>query len=158
MPEPGSYVTLTYGKMPVVMVRDKENKVHVLHNRCGHKGIKLVDLPGGKIGGQAELPPPPPLRARAEPPPAFGDDDMVEVGRVHYFRNCGSRHGANVVAGGVLPDLRYSPMLASEGSWRAVVIDGALADKAMMSFADNLTAAEVGALRSNVVSRAHESQ
>jgi 2-chlorobenzoate 1,2-dioxygenase len=36
VPEPGSYVTLNYGKMPVVMVRDKKHEVHVLHNRCGH--------------------------------------------------------------------------------------------------------------------------
>jgi alcohol dehydrogenase (cytochrome c)/quinohemoprotein ethanol dehydrogenase len=111
-----------------------------------------------KIGGQAELPPPPPLRARAEPPPAFGDDVMVEEGRVHYARNCGGCHGANVFASGVLPDLRYSPMLATEESWRAVVIDGILADKGMVSFSENLTAAEAEALRSYVVSRAHESQ
>jgi PQQ-dependent dehydrogenase (methanol/ethanol family) len=111
-----------------------------------------------KIGGQAELPPPPPLRARAEPPPAFGDDDMVEEGRVHYFRNCGGCHGANVVSGGVLPDLRFSSMLATEESWRAVVIDGILAERGMMSFAENLTAAEAEALRSYIVSRAHESQ
>jgi phenylpropionate dioxygenase-like ring-hydroxylating dioxygenase large terminal subunit len=51
VPEPGSYVTLNYGKMPVVMVRDKKHEVHVLHNRCGHKGAKLVDKPCGKIGG-----------------------------------------------------------------------------------------------------------
>ncbi len=51
VPEPGSYLTLNYGKMPVVMVRDKNNDVHVLHNRCGHKGTKLVDLPCGKTGG-----------------------------------------------------------------------------------------------------------
>jgi len=111
-----------------------------------------------KIGGQAELPAPPPIRARAEPPPAFGDDDMIEEGRVHYARNCGGCHGINVVGGGVLPDLRHSPMLASEESWRAVVIDGILADRAMMSFAENLTAAEAEALRSYVVSRAHEAQ
>jgi mono/diheme cytochrome c family protein len=109
-----------------------------------------------KIGGQAELPPPPPLRARAEPPPAFGDEDMVEEGRVHYFRNCGGCHGANVVSGGVLPDLRFSPMLATEESWRSVIIDGALADRGMMSFADNLTAAEAEALRSYIVSISHE--
>ena len=31
------------------MVRDNDNAVHVLHNRCGHKGAKLVDKPCGKI-------------------------------------------------------------------------------------------------------------
>ena len=47
--EKGSYLTLNYGKVPVVMVRDNDDKVHVLHNRCGHKGAKLVDKPCGRI-------------------------------------------------------------------------------------------------------------
>jgi phenylpropionate dioxygenase-like ring-hydroxylating dioxygenase large terminal subunit len=49
VPEKGSYLTLNYGKVPVVMVRDNDSRVHVLHNRCGHKGAKLVDRPCGKI-------------------------------------------------------------------------------------------------------------
>ena len=49
VPEPGNYFTMNYGKMPVVMVRDNDRNVHVLHNRCGHKGAKLVDAPAGKI-------------------------------------------------------------------------------------------------------------
>ena len=47
--EKGSFFTLNYGKVPVVMVRDNDETVHVLHNRCGHKGAKLVDTPCGKI-------------------------------------------------------------------------------------------------------------
>jgi mono/diheme cytochrome c family protein len=111
-----------------------------------------------KLGGRAALPPPPPLRARAAPPPPFGDDVMVEEGRIHYARNCGVCHGAATISGGVLPDLRHSALLASEESWKAVVIDGLLAEKGMVSFAENLTAAEAEALRSYVVSRAHETQ
>jgi len=49
VPEAGNYITLNYGKIPVVMVRDNNNDVHVLHNRCGHKGAKLVDKPCGRI-------------------------------------------------------------------------------------------------------------
>ena len=49
VPNPGDYFTLNYGRMPVVMVRDKHNKVHVLHNRCGHKGTKLVDKHCGRV-------------------------------------------------------------------------------------------------------------
>jgi len=49
VPESGNYFTLNYGKVPVVMVRDNEGQVHVLHNRCGHKGAKLVDRPCGKL-------------------------------------------------------------------------------------------------------------
>ena len=33
VPEPGNFFTLNYGKVPVVMVRDNDNEVHVLHNR-----------------------------------------------------------------------------------------------------------------------------
>ena len=41
---------------------------------------------------------------------------------------------------------------------KAVVIDGILANTGMLSFTENLTAAEAEALRSYVVSRAHETQ
>lgn len=49
VPDKGNYFTLNYGKVPVVMVRDNDDEVHVLHNRCGHKGAKLVDKPCGQI-------------------------------------------------------------------------------------------------------------
>jgi mono/diheme cytochrome c family protein len=82
---------------------------------------------------------------------------LIEEGRIHYLRNCLGCHGASVVSVGVLPDLRYAPILASEDSWRAVVIDGILTDKGMLSFAENLSPAEAEALRSYIVSRAHAS-
>ncbi len=50
VPNPGDYVTLHLGRMPVVMVRDRAGSVHVLYNRCGHKGAKLVDKPCGNTG------------------------------------------------------------------------------------------------------------
>ncbi len=49
-------------------------------------------------------------------------------------------------------------MLASTESWRSIVIDGALEDKGMMSFSQNLNEAEAEALRAYIVSRAHDSQ
>ncbi|MDZ4731884.1 MAG: aromatic ring-hydroxylating dioxygenase subunit alpha [Xanthomonadales bacterium] len=51
VPESGSFISLKLGKYPVVMVRDQVGKVHVLFNRCGHKGTKLVDKPCGNTGG-----------------------------------------------------------------------------------------------------------
>lgn len=45
---PGEYYTLDFVGMPAVMVRDKDNVIHVLHNRCGHKGAKLVVKPCGE--------------------------------------------------------------------------------------------------------------
>lgn len=51
IPEPGNYTTQSIGRTPIVMVRDKDQGIHVLYNRCGHKGAKLVDKPCGKLGG-----------------------------------------------------------------------------------------------------------
>jgi phenylpropionate dioxygenase-like ring-hydroxylating dioxygenase large terminal subunit len=42
VPEPGDYFTTTIGVQPVVMVRHSDNTVRVLHNRCPHKGTKIV--------------------------------------------------------------------------------------------------------------------
>lgn len=45
---PGDYTTVMINhKVPVIMVRDRKGNVNVLHNRCAHKGAKLVDLPCG---------------------------------------------------------------------------------------------------------------
>ena len=47
--KPGEfYATNINHKIPVVMVRDKSSDVHVLHNRCGHKGVKLVSQCSGR--------------------------------------------------------------------------------------------------------------
>ncbi len=43
----GDYITTTVGLEPVVMARDKNNRVQVLHNRCGHKGAKVVTQRAG---------------------------------------------------------------------------------------------------------------
>ena len=50
VPEAGNYITLQMGRMPVVMVRDRAKAVHVLYDRCGHKGTKIVDKPCGNTG------------------------------------------------------------------------------------------------------------
>ena len=52
VPNSGDYFTTNINhKVPVVMVRDKDSKVHVLHNRCGHKGAKIVETTSGNIRG-----------------------------------------------------------------------------------------------------------
>jgi phenylpropionate dioxygenase-like ring-hydroxylating dioxygenase large terminal subunit len=40
--KPGDYVTAMIGKQPVIMVRHTDNSIHVLYNRCAHKGAKVV--------------------------------------------------------------------------------------------------------------------
>lgn len=38
LPEPGDYVTSTIGKQPVIVTRDEQGEIHVLLNRCAHRG------------------------------------------------------------------------------------------------------------------------
>jgi len=45
---PGDYVTATVARRPVVMSRDATGKVHVLFNRCGHRGAKVVNQDCGR--------------------------------------------------------------------------------------------------------------
>lgn len=52
VPNAGDYFTTNINhKVPVVMVRDKNAEVHVLHNRCGHKGAKIVETRTGNARG-----------------------------------------------------------------------------------------------------------
>jgi phenylpropionate dioxygenase-like ring-hydroxylating dioxygenase large terminal subunit len=48
VPNSGDYFTTNINhKIPVMMTRDRRGDIHVLHNRCAHKGAKLVDTPCG---------------------------------------------------------------------------------------------------------------
>jgi benzoate/toluate 1,2-dioxygenase alpha subunit len=44
----GEFITTTIGTEPVVLSRDKSGQVHVLYNRCGHKGAKVAAQKCGK--------------------------------------------------------------------------------------------------------------
>ena len=41
IPNPGDYFTLTMGRTPVVITRDKEGELHALVNACSHRGAQL---------------------------------------------------------------------------------------------------------------------
>jgi phenylpropionate dioxygenase-like ring-hydroxylating dioxygenase large terminal subunit len=41
VPEPGDWVTRRIGREPVIFVRDREGELHVLANRCAHRGTTL---------------------------------------------------------------------------------------------------------------------
>lgn len=42
VPNPGDYFTTTIGAQPVIMARHTDGVVHVLYNRCPHKGTKIA--------------------------------------------------------------------------------------------------------------------
>jgi len=48
--EPGRFISTTIGSEPVIMVRDKSGDLHVVHNRCGHRGARVVGRKCGKTG------------------------------------------------------------------------------------------------------------
>src|SRR5229473_3902378 len=47
--KPGDYIATTIGKQPVVMSRHTDGRVHVLFNRCGHRGAKVVGDREGSV-------------------------------------------------------------------------------------------------------------
>lgn len=58
VPKPGDFITTTLGLKPVVMVRHSdEERIHVLHNRCGHRGaIVCYQRHGHARGGLFRCP------------------------------------------------------------------------------------------------------
>ena len=109
-------------------------------------GVLLAFKIGGK-GALAKLPPvePRPYVTSAE---RFAPAQLAE-GEAQYFAFCTICHN-----GPVNPDLLRSPVAASAEAWRSVVIDGALADRGMISFKPWLSAAEAEAVRAYVLAQA----
>jgi phenylpropionate dioxygenase-like ring-hydroxylating dioxygenase large terminal subunit len=49
-PNKGDYFTTEIGTQPVIMVRHSDGEIHVLHNRCPHKGTKIAIDRAGNTG------------------------------------------------------------------------------------------------------------
>jgi phenylpropionate dioxygenase-like ring-hydroxylating dioxygenase large terminal subunit len=50
VPKGGDFTTTTIGTQPVVMVRQADGSIKVLHNRCPHKGVKVAGEACGNTG------------------------------------------------------------------------------------------------------------
>jgi len=111
-----------------------------------------------KLDGGASLPPKPdpverPLvRAERE----ISDED-VEQGKKLYHRFCVNCHGDTAVGGGVLPDLRRSPMVDT-AVWDSVVAEGSLSHNGMVGFQSVLSAEEIERIESYVIFRARQTE
>ena len=108
-----------------------------------------------KIGGAAELPAMPAMSAVPPPPNDFGSDAQIGTGASLYTRYCSSCHGVAAISGGVLSDLRHSAISASAEAFQSVVLEGALLDNGMASFAEVLSEEDAEAVRAFVVRQAN---
>jgi len=96
-----------------------------------------------KLGGTAKLPPHEPIPLD---PPTPSDETFtpaqVATGAKYFVTYCTICHG-----GPVNPDLRRSPLLRDKETFRAVVMDGALAQNGMASFKAYMSAADAEGIR-----------
>lgn len=97
-------------------------------------------------------------QAPALMPPVIPADRFTDAqetrGERIYETTCGWCHGPGGVSGGVLPDLRRSPALGDQATWNAVVLEGILQDRGMVSFSRTLTPQDVTDVRAYVASKA----
>lgn len=125
---------------------------------AGMPTAQLPDLPRLivlKLDGKGRLPAPPAVAAAPlAPPAATGSARQLAAGKALFGRYCMVCHGAEAAGGGVTPDLRRSAVLADAAAWRAIVVDGALAERGMVGFARVLDSAGAESLRHYVVDRA----
>jgi quinohemoprotein ethanol dehydrogenase len=81
-------------------------------------------------------------------------DGDPEHGAISYQQLCAPCHGRSGRSSGMMPDLRFSPLLLSARAFAAVVRDGSLSDRGMAGFGSQLDARETEDLRAYLVRQA----
>ena len=109
-----------------------------------------------RLGATAQLAVVPPMPPPPKPPEKFGDATKLPIGKLVFESYCNVCHGDSAVGAGVLPDLRWSPMLATAALWSNVVLGGSRTQSGMVSFAPVLTPELAELIRAYVVARAND--
>src|SRR5690606_38600415 len=145
---------------PVTYMLDGEQYIAVvggfMSTRCYYElnGSCLLVF---KLGGDAQLPPEVEFTMPAlNPPENFGTAEQLALGEDHYETYCGACHGIDGQSRGTFPDLRYSAALNSQELFDAIVLQGTLSARGMVSFAEALDAEDSVALRAYMTVRANE--
>jgi quinohemoprotein ethanol dehydrogenase len=110
-----------------------------------------------KLGGSAMLPAlPVAAQPQLNPPPETASSATVIAGKKLYHTFCSTCHGDSATGSGVLPDLRYSPVIDDAKAMDVIVRQGSLQSSGMVSFKDEVSAQDLEAIRAYVIHRAHE--
>ncbi len=130
----------------------------------GGAGALIANLPGSvsagtgrvlvyKLGGQTVLPTPA-TRPQMPPPPRQGTDESTKRGAALYNTHCGRCHGMALSGSGVVTDLRtIGPLQRS--AFRAIVLEGILAEAGMVGFADVLSPPDADAIHDYIIDGAN---
>ncbi|MEM9173058.1 MAG: PQQ-dependent dehydrogenase, methanol/ethanol family [Pseudomonadota bacterium] len=132
------------GAMPLVAGRVND---FVKGGATGRLLVYALDANGAPPPGivQPEMPKPPRNRAL---------DRDIRAGFVTYARHCSACHGANVVGGGLIPDLRYLSEQKHD-IFSAIVGDGVLEKAGMPGFGHFLSDADIEQVRAYVIYEAN---
>ncbi len=110
-----------------------------------------------KLGGSAALPPlPTTVPAVLHPPADTAGPASVQAGKALYQTFCSNCHGDSATGSGVLPDLRYSAVIADAGAMDVIVRQGSRSDRGMVAFKDEVTPGDLENIRAYLIHRANE--
>jgi len=125
--------------------------------RDSHLAANIPRVLVYKLGGTLKLPDLPPAAPPAgEPPAEIGNEAVWLDGKAVFHRNCSVCHGDSAVSGGVLPDLRLSPVTRDAAAWDRIVRGGERSSRGMVSFAAEVSSDESEKVRAYVIHRANE--
>ena len=110
-----------------------------------------------KLGGTAKLPDVPVAAPqKIEVPAEIGNEATWTAGKAVFHTYCSVCHGDSAVSGGVIPDLRMSPVTRDAAAWDRIVRGGERMPRGMVSFAAEVTSEDSEKVRAYVIHRAHE--
>ena len=107
-----------------------------------------------KLGGE-EMSPPVQSIAKVNPvvPSMTTDALTIARGEYEYHEHCQFCHGAGVIGGGVIPDLRYLDEVDHQ-TFLGVILGGMHSDKGMTSFKDVLSLEQANQIQAYIISQA----
>ena len=139
-----------WGGVPPIVGADAGVAATKTHTNPGH-------VLAFKLGGKAAMPEVETKRFTMVPPPPADNasPEMIARGERLYHQNCAVCHGLSAVSSGVVTDLRFASKAVHE-SFDKIVLEGIIGERGMAKFSDLLSADDVKAIHSYLISRTKE--